>query len=124
MVSLVGSWSRSLDKMCAQEYINTEDNPKRKASETEFQMDSITDVYIKNSQQVYLQYFKKSGKYYSSGQYVTDKTSYYEIIQEVSSMLQEGNLPDLVEGCSEFDVYIAPNEGGYFDQYFPIIIKL
>lgn len=114
---------RTLDEILSKEDKQVVENAKIKA-ESLLDLDSIVkenmENYIKNNTEVNLQYFKKSGKYYSSGQYATDKTSYYEIIQEVRGMLQEGNLPDLVEGCSEFDVYIAPNKG----EYFPIIIKL
>lgn len=72
---------------------------------------------------VSLQYFKKSGKFYSNGEYTTEHKSFYDIIQEVRGFLAEGKLPDLVDGYKEFDVYIAPNENEYNDQYFPIILK-
>lgn len=72
---------------------------------------------------VKLQYFKKSGKFYSNGEYTTEYKRFYDIIQEVKGFLAEGKLPDLVDGCKEFDVYIAPNENEYNDQYFPIILK-
>lgn len=51
---------------------------------------------------VELTYFKQTGKYYTSGEYQTEKTAVYEIFAEVREMFIAGKLPGLVDGASEF----------------------
>jgi hypothetical protein len=58
------------------------------------------------SYKVELEYFKRGGKYYSEGSYVTEKGEMFEIFQEVGDMHLNGRLPGLVEGSTEFNVYI------------------
>lgn len=70
---------------------------------------------------VKLQYFKESGKFYSSGSYDTDKKSYQDIIDEVREMVNTGTLPDLQLG-SIFTTLIAPNMTRYAGQYYPVLI--
>lgn len=55
---------------------------------------------------VELQYFKKSGKFYSEGDYVSEKEDMYHIFDEVRGMLEDGRLPGLADGCREFHIYI------------------
>lgn len=55
---------------------------------------------------VNLTYFKRTGKYYSEGVYITKKTQVWDIFDEVKKMLADGKLPDLVEGAKEFIVYV------------------
>ena len=68
---------------------------------------------------VKLTYFKPSGKYYSSGEYetkVADRPlgfprdfmgpALFEIWEEVARIKNEGRLPDLIEGHSNFTVLI------------------
>lgn len=59
---------------------------------------------------VELQYFKDSGKYYSSGEYQTQKLYMYEIFDEVREMLANGKRPGLVDGANEFHTLVTvPN---------------
>lgn len=55
---------------------------------------------------VKLTYFKYSGKYYSNGEYDSDKEFIYQIIDEVSQKVNLGRLPGLVEGANEFIVLV------------------
>lgn len=55
---------------------------------------------------VNLDYFKPSGKWYSSGDYGTEKTAMHEIFDEVQEMRDSGNLPGLVKGHSKFIVSV------------------
>jgi hypothetical protein len=57
--------------------------------------------------QVNLTYFKQSGKYYSCGHYhTTDSESLLDIWCEVENRRNDGVLPGLVNGHSEFMVLI------------------
>jgi len=51
-------------------------------------------------------YFRLSGKYYSSGSYMTNKENLGEIWEEVRGMQQTKNLPGLMTGHSEFHISI------------------
>lgn len=44
---------------------------------------------------VKLTYFKKSGKYYTDGEYMTSKLWMYEIIDEVKEMKRQNKLPGI-----------------------------
>ena len=58
---------------------------------------------------VNLQYFKASGKYYSSGSYetrLTPEDGLFHVFEEVAQMRAWGRLPGLIEGHSEFAVLI------------------
>lgn len=57
-----------------------------------------------------LTYFKKSGKYYSSGCYYTNKEQMYHVFNEVKEMLENGKWPDLVDGINEFYVSVSSDE--------------
>lgn len=59
---------------------------------------------------VKLEYFKFSGKYYSGGEYETDKRYFHEVINEVRQLKLNGKLPGLVEGAREFMVLIEAQE--------------
>ena len=55
---------------------------------------------------VILIYFKKTGKYYSEGEYYTKNKSLFEIWQEVREMKNNKKLPGLVEGANEFIISV------------------
>lgn len=55
---------------------------------------------------VKLIYFKESGKYYSEGEYQTEQTQFYQLVDEVRQMKRNGKLPGLVDGAREFSVLI------------------
>jgi len=52
--------------------------------------------------QVKLTYFKKSGKYYTDGEYRSEKLGIDEIFAEVRKMLSQGIRPGLVN-CHPFE---------------------
>ena len=68
---------------------------------------------------VNLTYFKKSGKYYSSGSYITKHTVIHLIFDEVRDMWAKRELPDLIKGCTRFTVYIDPQD----NKGYPAIIN-
>jgi len=51
---------------------------------------------------VNLTYFKPSGKYYSEGDYQSNKENLWEIFQEVKNKLAAGDRPGLVDGPNTF----------------------
>ena len=55
---------------------------------------------------VKLMYFKQSGKYYSNGEYETEKTMWHEMIDEIKQLKVDGKLPDLVDGAREFIIFV------------------
>ena len=57
---------------------------------------------------VKLIYFKKSGKFYSEGSYESTKEYVHDVYHEVAAMLEEGTLPDLRPGATEFVVLVLP----------------
>jgi hypothetical protein len=59
---------------------------------------------------VKLTYFKQNGKYYSDGEYNTNLTEYYSVINEVRNMKREGNLPGLIEGSNEGIILVTIEE--------------
>lgn len=72
-------------------------------------MDKITMEY-RPPFRVELEYYKDSGKYYSSGDYLTQKLQMYEIFDEVRQMLASGKRPGLVDGHNEFYTIVrVPN---------------
>ena len=58
------------------------------------------------SYRVQLTYFKPSGKYYSTGDYDTDREWMFEIFEEVRELRDAGNLPHLVKGSKEFHILV------------------
>lgn len=63
-----------------------------------------------NTVKIKLDYFKESGKYYSSGEYESNHLMMYDVYDEVREMAKTGHLPGLVEGCTEFTVLVTvPN---------------
>jgi hypothetical protein len=52
----------------------------------------------KEKMKVYLQYFKKSGKWYTDASYETEKELLYEIHNEVADKRYKGELPGLKKG--------------------------
>jgi hypothetical protein len=56
--------------------------------------------------QVKLTYFKPSGKYYSEGEYRTEKSELLDIWDEVKQMRDEARLPGLCRGHSPFIVSV------------------
>lgn len=63
-----------------------------------------------------LHYFKDSGKFYSSGHLVVDETDYNKVIDKVKQLYKDKKLPDLVEGHSDFYVYMDSEEA------YPVLI--
>lgn len=55
---------------------------------------------------VKLTYFKESGKYYSDGNYETNKIHLFEIFKEVKQKLDDRCLPGLIKNHSYFIVLI------------------
>ena len=55
---------------------------------------------------VNLIYFKQSGKYYSEGSYETNRKELYEIWYDVSLLMQDKELPGLMQGHSNFIVSV------------------
>jgi hypothetical protein len=56
---------------------------------------------------VKLDYFKRSGKWYSDGEYETEKSELFEIWEEVGEMAEKKRLPGLMEGHSDFVVLVS-----------------
>lgn len=55
---------------------------------------------------VHLIYFKRTGKYYSEGEYISHKRYLFEIWDEVEEMFKQGQRPGLVDGANEFYVLV------------------
>jgi hypothetical protein len=55
---------------------------------------------------VKLTYFTPRGKYYTDGEYETEKTNLWEIVEEVNVLARERKLPGLIEGHSQFIVHV------------------
>lgn len=55
---------------------------------------------------VYLTYFKLGGKYYSSGEYFTERKLIHEIFAEVREMANTSSLPGLIKGHSSFFTFV------------------
>lgn len=62
---------------------------------------------------VKLTYFKRSGKYYTEGEYETEHQWLHDIADEIRKMRIEGNLPGINGAGSEFIIHVdmgdAPN---------------
>jgi hypothetical protein len=56
--------------------------------------------------EVHLTYFKRTGKYYSGGSYISNAKPLHEIWDDVKRLMQDGKLPGLVEGANDFIVEI------------------
>ncbi len=59
---------------------------------------------------VELTYFKKSGKYYSSGRYITKEVNMESIWTEVRKMIRMEDLPDLMKDPSDFVILVEVPE--------------
>ena len=57
-----------------------------------------------------LTYYKQTGKYYSSGDFVSMRDTFHEMIEDVRFMQRAGRLPGLADGCREFVVVIQAGE--------------
>jgi len=55
---------------------------------------------------VKLNYFKRNGKYYSSGEYESQKSELYDIFDEVQTLCLYRCLPGLIDGHSDFIVSV------------------
>lgn len=55
---------------------------------------------------VRLTYFKDTGKFYSEGEYVSEKLALWEIWDEVKEMLKVGKRPGLVDRVNDFYVTV------------------
>jgi hypothetical protein len=63
---------------------------------------------------VTINYFKKTGKWYSKEEMETGLTDYYGIINSVRNMQYLGKLPGLVDGGGkEFIIEVTPHQGEY-----------
>lgn len=69
---------------------------------------------------VKLVYFKSRGKYYTSGEYQTEKHSFHELLDEIRGFMAEGTLPGLVTGCREFTVFLESQEPWGVPHLFPV----
>jgi hypothetical protein len=69
---------------------------------------------------VNLEYFKPSGKYYSSGTYESSKEHMFEIFDEVREMCRNQALPGLVIGHSDYAVYVSSNHEYSYPCLIPI----
>jgi len=68
---------------------------------------------------IQLEYFKRSGKYYSSGTLEVEVDSYYEVIDIIHQHMMSKTLPDLVPNHSDFIVHANEETIG-----FPILMGL
>lgn len=68
-----------------------------------------------------LQYFKKSGKYYSEGHYFTEKSYMGDVFDEIYQKLKDENLPGLRRGAVEFIIYVDADE---HPNGFPALLNL
>lgn len=60
---------------------------------------------------VKLTYFKRSGKYYSDGEYVSGTENMWGLFDEVRALQRNGELPGLIEGGGkEFFIHVDPVE--------------
>lgn len=57
---------------------------------------------------VKLTYFKPSGKYYSEGEYETQKQHVFEIFEEVRARSNDGQHPGLMPGMKTFTILVDP----------------
>lgn len=55
---------------------------------------------------VYFRFESNIGKYYSEGNYITEKENLWEIRDDVDGMLEARNLPGLVQGHSLYYVFV------------------
>lgn len=69
---------------------------------------------------VKLTYFKLRGKFYSEGEYESQESELFEIVSEVRRMLQEGRLPGLQDGCSDFSVLVDVPD--HPNNYYSLVI--
>jgi hypothetical protein len=51
---------------------------------------------------VHIQYFKETGKYYSDGEYETERTYHHDIVNELRKMFYDGYFPGLSGNELEF----------------------
>lgn len=61
---------------------------------------------IEKQWEIRLTYFKPGGKFYASGTYMTERESFYEVIEEISQKLINGNRPGLCDGYGGFHVVV------------------
>jgi len=59
---------------------------------------------------VHLTYFRKNGKYYTNGNYVSYKQHLFEIWEEIGNLRDTGKLPGITSDTKEFHILIeVPN---------------
>ncbi|HEX9987061.1 MAG TPA: hypothetical protein VGE45_01080 [Chloroflexia bacterium] len=71
--------------------------------------------------EVELIYFKSSGKYYSEGQYETNREHMFQIFDEVKEMRDQGKLPGLRDGSRGYHILVTVPE---HPQEYPGLIPL
>ena len=69
---------------------------------------------------VNLQYFKDNGTYYSSGSYMTDKKSMYDIRDEIEKMNKDKKLPDIQGSWSFIHVEVDSSYNTNWD--YPVMV--
>lgn len=57
-----------------------------------------------------LTYFKRTGKYYSQGQYEPQSDVFHKIVAEVDALVRKKELPGLMKGHSEFIVHFVAGD--------------
>ena len=64
------------------------------------------DVRKQKTYTVKLTYFKRTGKYYTSGEFESPEKTLSEIWEDIKKMTSEGNWPGLVDGQHDFIIHI------------------
>ena len=78
---------------------------------------SNTHALQEDTNLVKIWYFKPSGKYYTEGNYVTEKENAYEIFDEVKAMFKNGVAPGLTQNDPDFTAVVFPL------KHYPAMIR-
>ena len=68
------------------------------------------------SHRIKLTYFKPSGKYYTDGEYQTERAQWWDVIDEIKEMRRGGKLPGFCEGGGKWSIIHVDGDdhpGGY-----------
>jgi len=118
--STQGCSNEVIQRDIRQRFIRTYENGQHNYDYTLEEIDEYVEE-VKATFEVKLSYFKKSGKYYSYGNYYTNHKEMFEIFEEVQQKTKSGKLPDLIEGYSDFVVLVeVPNH----PNNYPALINL
>lgn len=66
---------------------------------------------------VIVNYFKQNGKWYSEGEYDTNKVQLFEIWEELREMFNNRKRPGLVDGIQEFNTLVNVPEHPHNHPY-------